>query len=216
MSCNCNDCKKGRETVIFASERKIEPLELAYEPDVAPWRKNLSRRIVARFVGFLRFMAYRWLAVLNLINFALVGLAFAAPFSGSLGWKWISAPVMALCGLICVQDPAHSFFLDGHQMALCQRCLAIYAMFGLAGLFFGLVRRHLKPLKLWQYGLLALPMVLDGFTQLIGWRQSSWELRFLTGGLFGLSTVWWIYPQIERGMRSLKERLKLRFAEAGV
>ena len=40
-------------------------------------------------------------------------------------------------------------------------------------------------------------MAMDGFTQLFGWRESSAELRTLTGALFGAASVWLIYPRID-------------------
>ena len=40
-------------------------------------------------------------------------------------------------------------------------------------------------------------MAIDGFTQLFGWRESTPELRTLTGALFGLASVWLIYPRID-------------------
>jgi uncharacterized membrane protein len=41
-------------------------------------------------------------------------------------------------------------------------------------------------------------MALDGFTQLFCYRESNWELRLLTGALFGLASAWLAYPRLER------------------
>ncbi len=40
-------------------------------------------------------------------------------------------------------------------------------------------------------------MAVDGFTQLVGWRESTVELRTLTGALFGAASVWLIYPRVD-------------------
>ena len=40
-------------------------------------------------------------------------------------------------------------------------------------------------------------MVWDGTTQMFGWRESTWELRVMTGTLFGLSTVWFVLPLLQ-------------------
>jgi hypothetical protein len=40
-------------------------------------------------------------------------------------------------------------------------------------------------------------MALDGVTQLLGWRESTWELRVSSGLLFGLASAWFVYPRIE-------------------
>ncbi|NWJ45607.1 MAG: DUF2085 domain-containing protein [Chloroflexi bacterium] len=193
---------------------KPDPEKLAYiQDDIPEWRQHLSENTINGFTGFLRFMSQRWLTVLNTFNIGMVGLALAVPLAEQQGWRWLSVPVNGLCNLLCVQEPSHSFFIEGHQMGLCQRCLAIYALLGLTGLLFHIIRNRLQPLKLWQYGIFSLPMLIDAFTQLFGWRQSAWELRLLTGGLFAIGTVWYIYPQIEIGMRRMKARFNARLLE---
>jgi len=41
-------------------------------------------------------------------------------------------------------------------------------------------------------------LALDGTTQMFGWRESTWELRVLTGTLFGLGNVWFALPLIQK------------------
>ena len=31
-----------------------------------------------------------------------------------------------------------------------------------------------------------------------GWRESTWELRLLTGTLFGLGNIWFVLPMIQK------------------
>lgn len=95
----------------------------------------------------------------------------------------------------------------GFKMALCERDVAIYGSILLAGLLFGALRGRLKgrdgklpKLPLWLYGLLLLPILIDGGTQLFGLRESDWLLRVLTGALFGSATVWLAYPYVEESM----------------
>jgi len=71
-------------------------------------------------------------------------------------------------------------------------------------LLFHLVRHRLRPLNFWRFGLFCLPMAVDALTQLFGWRESTAELRLLTGGLFAFGTVWYFYPYIESWMRALR------------
>jgi len=186
------------------SIKQLDPLALAFEPEVSPWRKALSGQIVQSFLVFCRFAGRYWLWLLNGISLFFFMVAFAVPLVQGAGGDWLARPVFDFCHLVCVQDPNHSFYIGGHQMAVCERCLAIYAAMGLVGLVFQLTRYRWRPLKFWQYGLFALPMALDGFSQLFGWRESVWELRLLTGGLFGFGTVWYMYPQIEAWMNRLK------------
>ncbi len=58
-------------------------------------------------------------------------------------------------------------------------------------------RRRLRPLTWRLYLLLILPMAVDGFTQAFGWRESNWELRTITGGLFAVATVLAVFPRVE-------------------
>ncbi len=98
----------------------------------------------------------------------------------------------------------------GYQMAWCQRDFAIYTSIFLAGLLFALVRPRLEPLPIWAYLIVIAPMAIDGFTQLLGWRESTWGLRVVTGALFGVGTVWLAYPYVERGMQEIRRTIKPR------
>jgi len=98
----------------------------------------------------------------------------------------------------------------GFKVAFCERDVAIYGTILLAGLLFGAVRaayqrrgKRLPKLPLWAYGLMALPMVIDGTTQLFGLRESAWWLRLLTGALFGAATVWLAYPYVQEAMEDV-------------
>lgn len=183
---------------------KIDPLSIAFEPQVAPWRKELSNQIVRGWLRFCHALSRRWLWWMNAVSLFFLGVGFLVPLLESAGWEWLARPLFDFCHIVCVQNPAHSFYIGGHQMAVCERCLAIYAALGLLGLLFHMVRYRLRPLKFWQYAALSIPIAVDGFTQLFGWRESTWELRLLTGALFGFATVWYLYPQTQAWMSRLK------------
>jgi uncharacterized membrane protein len=53
-----------------------------------------------------------------------------------------------------------------------------------------------------------MPMAVDGFTQLFGLRESTWQLRTLTGGLFGLACVWFGFPLLDRTARLFRIALR--------
>ncbi len=94
----------------------------------------------------------------------------------------------------------------GYKVAICERDVAIYGSMFLMGLIFALVRGHLPKLKARYLLLFALPMAVDGFTQLVGLRESTWALRMVTGGLFGVGLVWFAYPYIEASIRKTLEQ----------
>lgn len=88
----------------------------------------------------------------------------------------------------------------GYKMAFCQRDLALYGSLLVGGLIFALTRRWLRPLPWKVYILFLLPMALDGGTQLIRLRESTWALRLITGTLAGLATVWALYPRVDEAL----------------
>jgi uncharacterized membrane protein len=91
----------------------------------------------------------------------------------------------------------------GWKVALCQRDVAIYATVFVTGLLYGLLRNRLRPLPFKIYVLFLIPIAVDGLTQLVGWRESNWWLRTLTGALFGFGSVWFAYPYIEDAMQDV-------------
>jgi uncharacterized membrane protein len=93
--------------------------------------------------------------------------------------------------------------LLGYKVAICQRDIAIYGSILLAGLLYGLVRNCLQPPSFKFYLLLLVPLALDGLTQLAGWRESNWQLRTLTGALFGMASVWLAYPFLHSAMQDV-------------
>lgn len=102
----------------------------------------------------------------------------------------------------------------GFKMAWCERDAAIYTALLLASVLFGLVRTRLKPLKWRVYLLFITPMAIDGLWQLftspivilpfLPTHESDYLLRGITGALFGLGSVWLIYPYLEEAMRDVK------------
>jgi len=177
-----------------------------------------------------------WLLVANLATAVFVGLPILAPVLMAAGRDDLAAPIYAAYHLVCHQWAFRSYFLFGAQstygpdmlsdlvgidrifgfagspalgykIAFCERDLAIYATVLLAGLTYGHLRGRLVGLSLAAYGLLILPMALDGFTQLFGWRESTPELRILTGFLFGLGSVWLIYPRVDEMLATASGRV---------
>ena len=65
-------------------------------------------------------------------------------------------------------------------MPICARCLAMLTGFFAIPLFL------FYPLPLWLGILLQFPMLIDGTTQLKGWRTSNNTLRTVTGLLSGI------------------------------
>jgi uncharacterized membrane protein len=166
-----------------------------------------------------------WLVAVNLAVVVFVGLPVLAPVLMAAGNVEAANAIYSAYHLVCHQWAFRSFFLFGPQVeygqalgslvgadamyhtvgspelgykvAFCERDVAIYLAVLAAGIAYGRLRDRLPELGLTGYGLLILPMAIDGFTQLFGWRESTVELRTATGVLFGVASVWLIYPRID-------------------
>lgn len=134
-------------------------------------------------------------------------------------------------GMDAVPDASVRAFVGnealGYKVALCQRDTAIYGAILIFGLVYGPLRRRWKvpPLPWWAYlGFGIVPMMLDGGYQFLSyalallWPQSPVSphettpvLRVITGGLFGLGTIWLAYPYVQETMEELRETLHRRF-----
>ncbi len=93
----------------------------------------------------------------------------------------------------------------GYKMAFCERDFALYGGFFLVGVIYGLTRRRWRPLPWKWYALSLVPLALDGTTQLVGLRESTWWLRVSTGFLFALTTIWALYPRLDQALQTSLE-----------
>lgn len=113
----------------------------------------------------------------------------------------------------------------GYKTALCERDVAIYFAILMFGVLFGLTGRKTKTLHWAAWLLLGIaPIGLDGFSQLLSqfnwdwlsaiipYRESTPFLRTLTGGMFGLFTAWFAYPNIEESMNETRQYYIKKFA----
>lgn len=172
-------------------------------------------------------IARSWLTIANVLVALFVALPIAAPLLLAHGQTNAAEGIYALYSAVCHQWAFRSYFILGsahvhglpellavlpdrqvyatlgdaelgYKVAFCQRDLAIYLTVLLAGLGYAAWRARMAPLGVPAYLALIAPMALDGFTQLFGWRESTVELRTVTGALFGLASVWLLYPRIDR------------------
>lgn len=167
-----------------------------------------------------------WLWAVNVTVAIFVGLPFLAPVLLASGYPDAANGIYAAYQYVCHQWAFRSYFLFGPELtygpdvlaglvgqdamyhthgspelgytvAFCERDVAIYLAVLAAGLAYGRFRDRTPSLGIVAYSLLILPMAVDGFTQLFGWRESTVELRTLTGALFGVASVWLIYPRVD-------------------
>lgn len=84
----------------------------------------------------------------------------------------------------------------GYKFPVCARDLAIYGAMILGGLLFLFLRKiDCRTAPPFIYFVIAiLPAALDGGTQLIGLRESTNELRLITGFIAGIVVPFYIIP----------------------
>jgi uncharacterized membrane protein len=189
-------------------------------------------KIVHILNGIVYLIARHWLLLANAVLAGQTFLPTIAPVLMKTGHPSAARVLYTVFQPLCHQLPERSFFLFGpkliyslhelerligpevplryigssalgYKIAVCQRDMATYAAFLLAGLAFALLRRRLKPLTLKAFVLCCAPMAIDGFGQLFAFWQSTWWSRVLTGSLFGIACVWLAYPYIEIGMNDV-------------
>ena len=96
---------------------------------------------------------------------------------------------MELSKYICHRKPERSFFIKDHQFPVCARCTGFYT--GLATyLILNNFYTHSYDLNMLLISMvLMIPVAIDGLTQYFGPRESTNNLRFVTGFIGGIGLI---------------------------
>ena len=141
---------------------------------------------------------------------ALVWLAaiFLAPWLAGRGASGPARFVYAVFAPLCHQIPGRCFVLNGHPLAVCGRCLGIYAGFAAGIILYPLVRgfrrMSLPPARM--FILLTLPMALDAAGGILGVWKSPIGLRFATGFAWGTVLPFYFVTGAVDFFRARRER----------
>jgi uncharacterized membrane protein len=153
----------------------------------------------------IRWLSRHWLLLFNLFFGLYAGLPVLAPLLMAWGRARLANVIYFVYQFQCHQMPTRCFFIDRFQVGICQRDLALYGGMCLAGMVYALVRKRVGPLPVRVWIVLVAPLLLDGVTQLLGLRTSTWSLRTLSGLLAAGGTVWLVYPYLHRGFSEVEE-----------
>ncbi len=187
------------------AEGRPTPTESAALPE---W----ERRLVIGADRAIYWMTSHWALVFNSVFLLIVGLALASPLLCSAGLEGPGQAIFRAYRVTCHQLPERSFFIDGYQVAFCQRDVGVQLGLFLGGVAYAASGGRIRLRNVAVYVLVFLvPVALDGVTQLAGLRTSVWPLRLGTGLLFGVGTTLTAYPHFDKAMRDTRRELEGRF-----
>jgi len=198
----------------FGVDDVLEMLDGTYhpgqpaEPGEGPARPAVSgftRELVIAIDKLIYHFARHWTLVMGLFLGLYAGLPVLAPFLLANGVTGPANLLYLAYRFTCHQLPSRSFFVFGQQVAYCHRDTAIYTTLFLAIIVFALLRERIKPLPWQAYVIFVAPMAIDGVTQIMGLRTSTWQLRTLTGVLFGVGSAWLAFPYLEQSFQDIRQ-----------
>ena len=131
------------------------------------------------------------------------------PDQSHTGWVYF------IFRFLCHQKPERSFFLQGRQVPLCERCLALYLGIWLGGVIFVLSRRKSGTSQLWVPIAAWIPLFADGITQWLGFRESNAILRVWTGALAGIVLALFVLRRISTRMDQAERTVGNIFRQSG-
>ena len=173
---------------------------------------------VTRINNIVAWCLAHWLLFANGLVLLYGGLPWLSPVLYAEGYSWWGRLLFLIYRPLCHQKPDRSFFVDGYQVAFCERETAMYTSLFIGGLLFALLRNKLRPVSLRTGGLLLVPMLLDGGTQMLndifgGIRSHdhsigsiNFWMRMISGVLFAIAVIMTIYPRLERDLRPFGNR----------
>jgi uncharacterized membrane protein len=129
-------------------------------------------------------------------SMGFLALIVGAPLALSAGHPFWSFTIYRSFSYVCHQIPERSFFIAGHQFAVCARCTGLYAGFAAATFFYPLVRslrRTEAPPRKWLF-IAAAPLAIDFALGFFGIWENTHSSRFLTGALLGSVSVFYVMP----------------------
>lgn len=103
---------------------------------------------------------------------------------------------------LCHQLPQRSFFAGGFQLSVCARDTGIYLGFAIGLLVLWLIARKGRPIDLPRWPVLVIvalfvvAMGVDGVTSYAGLRQTTNDIRLITGLMTGWALATLTFPML--------------------
>ena len=146
---------------------------------------------------------------------AVMSLIIGAPLAINAGHPVWALTIYRAFSYFCHQIPERSFFIAGHQFAVCSRCTGLYAGFAVATFAYPLVRSLRQteaPPRKWLF-LAAAPLAIDFAVGYLGIWENTHSSRFVTGALLGAVAVFYVMPGLmDLSLREWRQRDKVQAA----
>ncbi len=155
----------------------------SYVPQCTPGARSLRRPLLVWVMA----------TALALLPLALI---FAAPLFRANNQEFPALAIYESFSHLCHQIPERAFHVAGHPLAVCARCLGLYAGLAAGILFFPLMRSLQStrpPARIWLF-IAALPTAIDFALGFLGIWQNTHLSRFVTGALLGAAAAVFILP----------------------
>jgi uncharacterized membrane protein len=136
-----------------------------------------------------------WFLVVAL-SLAFMSLIIGAPLALDAGHPFWGLTVYRAFSYVCHQIPERSFFIAGHQFAVCSRCTGLYGGFAAATVVYPVVRSLRQteaPARKWLF-IAAAPLAIDFALGYFGIWDNTHSSRFATGALLGAVSVFYVMP----------------------
>ncbi len=146
--------------------------------------------------------------IITLIGITLlVSVIFLAPYLKSRGIR-ANVFLYGFTGSICHQVPDRCIHMWNHPLAVCSRCMGIYAGF-LAGtlvypFFHGFTHTRLPHIE--TMILMTIPIGIDALGNFFHFWDSAGWLRFTVGFFWGILLPYYFIPGIVDAVRLLHSR----------
>jgi uncharacterized membrane protein len=142
---------------------------------------------------------------------AVMSLILGAPLALNAGHPVWALMIYRAFSYVCHQIPERSFFIAGHQFAVCSRCTGLYAGFTVATVAYPLVRSLRQteaPPRKWLF-LAAAPLAIDFAVGYFGIWENTHSSRFATGALLGAVAVFYVMPGfVDLSLREWRQKEK--------
>ena len=128
---------------------------------------------------------------------------WAVAHGASMEWRLLFRP-------FCHGIVSRCFLLWGAPMPICARCTGIYlGLFAGLTIFLILGRSGRLAFPTPALFVLISPLALDGVSQAMGLRESTNELRIVTGLIAGAAFAMWALILVDRNGRRIAQESKL-------